>query len=151
MGAFAGLGPLMREVLHGAAPGELIVRDDDRIHRMYGAANGETIWIFCDGVVYEVAAESGRRRTAQMAGALTAPMPATVVAVNVAAGDEVKPGDVLIVLEAMKMELPVRASGAGRVAAVHCRPGELVRPDVALIEFAPPDAPAGAGPRRGRE
>ena len=141
----------MRQVLHGAAAGELIVREDDRIHRMYGAANGNVIWIFSGGVVYEIAAESGRRRTAQMVGGLTAPMPATVVAVNVAPGDEVNPGDVLIVLEAMKMELPVRASGAGRVAAVHCRPGELVQPDVVLIEFAPRDAPGGAEPRRGRE
>jgi acetyl/propionyl-CoA carboxylase alpha subunit len=142
---------MMRQVLPGAAPGELVVREDDRVHRMYGAVNGDTIWIFCRGVVYEIAAESGWRRTAQMAGGLTAPMPATVVAVNVAPGDEVNPGDVLIVLEAMKMELPVRASGAGRVAAVHCRPGELVQPDVVLIEFAPRRAPGDAEPRRGRE
>jgi biotin carboxyl carrier protein len=33
------------------------------------------------------------------------------------------------------MELPVRAPGEGRVAAVHCRPGELVQPDVSLIDF----------------
>jgi 3-methylcrotonyl-CoA carboxylase alpha subunit len=62
-------------------------------------------------------------------------MPATVTAVNVAAGDSVKHGDVLIVLEAMKMELPIRAPGDGTVAAVHCRAGELVQPDVSLIDF----------------
>jgi biotin carboxyl carrier protein len=62
-------------------------------------------------------------------------MPATVTAVHVAAGDRVTRGDVLIVLEAMKMELPVRAPGDGTVAAVHCRPGDLVQPDVSLIDF----------------
>ena len=36
----------------------------------------------------------------------------------------------------MKMELPVRAPGDGRVTAVHCRPGELVQPDTSLIEIA---------------
>jgi len=59
-----------------------------------------------------------------------------VTAVNVVPGDTVKLGDVLIVLEAMKMELPVRAPGDGTVAAVHCRPGELVQQDVSLIDFA---------------
>ena len=71
----------------------------------------------------------------QVHGAVTAPMPATVINVNVSPGDEVKHGDVLIVLEAMKMELPVRAPGDGRVRAVHCRAGDLVQPDVSLIDF----------------
>jgi biotin carboxyl carrier protein len=35
----------------------------------------------------------------------------------------------------MKMELPVRAPGNGRVSAVHCQAGELVRPNVSLIDF----------------
>ena len=40
---------------------------------------------------------------------LTAPMPATVLKVLVAAGDVVKKGDAVVMLEAMKMELPLRA------------------------------------------
>ena len=62
-------------------------------------------------------------------------MPATVIAVKVAAGDSVKRGDLLILLEAMKMELPVRAPGDGRVIAIHCRPGDLVQPDTSLIDL----------------
>jgi 3-methylcrotonyl-CoA carboxylase alpha subunit len=42
----------------------------------------------------------------------------------------------VIVLEAMKMELPVHAPRAGIVAAVHCTPGDLVQPGVALLELA---------------
>jgi len=38
-------------------------------------------------------------------------------------------------LEAMKMELPVRAPADGRVTAVNCRAGELVQPDRSLIEL----------------
>jgi 3-methylcrotonyl-CoA carboxylase alpha subunit len=41
---------------------------------------------------------------------------------------------VLIVLEAMKMELPIRATSDGRVTAIHCREGDLVQPGVTLIE-----------------
>ena len=126
------------DVARGGTPGELIVRSGDRIERMYAAAAAGTTWIFHDGVVYEIADErerSGRARSAHVHGAVTAPMPATVIAVNVAPGQDVKRGDTLIVLEAMKMELPVRAPGDGRVAAVHCRPGDLVQPDVSLIDF----------------
>jgi 3-methylcrotonyl-CoA carboxylase alpha subunit len=77
-----------------------------------------------------------RRAAVSAAGALTAPMPATVIAVRVKAGDAVKKGDIVVVLEAMKMELPLRALGDGVVAAVRCREGELVPADATLVEFA---------------
>ena len=70
--------------------------------------------------------------------ALMAPMPATVIRVQVKPGDAVSKGDIVLVLEAMKMELPIRALGEGIVAAVHCREGELVQPDTALVEFIDP-------------
>jgi len=69
------------------------------------------------------------------AGAVTAPMPATVLRINVKPGDAVKKGDILVLLEAMKMELPVRATDAGVVAAVRCREGELVDADAILLEW----------------
>jgi len=78
-----------------------------------------------------------RRRSASAAGqALVAPMPATVITVQVQAGDSVKKGDVVVVLEAMKMELPLRAPGDGVVSSVRCREGDLVQADATLVEFA---------------
>ena len=68
-------------------------------------------------------------------GAVTAPMPATVIRINVKPGDAVKKGDVLVLLEAMKMELPVRATDAGVVAAIRCREGQLVDADAVLLEW----------------
>ncbi|GAA4770332.1 acetyl/propionyl/methylcrotonyl-CoA carboxylase subunit alpha [Actinomycetospora chibensis] len=62
-----------------------------------------------------------------------APMDATVVEVVVAPGDDVDAGAVLVVLEAMKMELPVRASRATRVDAVHVAPGDRVTAGSALV------------------
>ena len=127
----------MADVRRGPAPGEIIVRDGDRAVRLFAVAAGDTVWVFHDGVTHELAApQSGRTRASAPAGALTAPMPATVVQVKVAAGDAVKRGDILIVLEAMKMELPVRAPADGRVTAVHCEPGQLVQPDTSLIDLA---------------
>ena len=123
------------EVTAGRAPGELLVRDGDRLERMFAAVAGGVAWIFHDGIVYRLEESAGRRRGQQTHGALSSPMPATVVSVNVAPGDRVTGGQTLIVLEAMKMELPVRAPGDGIVKSVHYKAGELVQPDVALIEF----------------
>ena len=63
------------------------------------------------------------------------PMPATVVAINAAPGQNVNEGDTLIVLEAMKMELPIKAPRAGRVKAIACQPGEQVQPGTPLLEL----------------
>jgi acetyl/propionyl-CoA carboxylase alpha subunit len=77
-----------------------------------------------------------RRRAGESAsGGVTAPMPATIIKVCVKPGDAVKKGDTLLVLEAMKMELPIRAPGDGTVSSVCCREGELVQADKVLIEF----------------
>ena len=76
-----------------------------------------------------------RKAAASSGGALTAPMPATVIKVQVKAGDAVKKGDVVVVLEAMKMELPMRALGDAKISAVCCREGELVPADATLVEF----------------
>jgi biotin carboxyl carrier protein len=129
----------MAAVTRGVEPGEILVRDGDRTERMYVVVSRGRTWVFHEGRAYEIADEAddtARGRGGSMHGAVTAPMPATVIAVKVAAGDEVKRGDVLIVLEAMKMELPVRAPGDGRIAAIHCRPGDLVQPEVSLVDFA---------------
>jgi acetyl-CoA carboxylase biotin carboxylase subunit len=82
-------------------------------------------------------APATRRNASASAGRdLTAPMPATVIKVHVKAGDAVKKGDIVLVLEAMKMELPLRALGDGIVSAVRCREGELVQADATLVAFA---------------
>ena len=129
------MGTLMADITRGPATGELIVRDGDRVERLYAASAGGTTWVFHDGVVYELADQAPARKKAGAHESLTAPMPATVIQVKVEAGAQVKAGDVLLLLEAMKMELPVRAPAAGRVTAVNCRAGDLVQPGTSLIEI----------------
>ncbi len=79
---------------------------------------------------------SRRRSSVDGAQSLTAPMPATVVKVLVKPGDRVAKGDTVVLLEAMKMELPLRAAADATVKAVHCREGDLVQPDAVLVEMA---------------
>lgn len=57
---------------------------------------------------------------------VAAPMPGTVATVNVIAGNKIKQGDVLVTIEAMKMETSVRAERDGTVAEVITKPGESI-------------------------
>lgn len=99
-------------------------------------ADRDVIWVFLDGEVYEFERrQRGRPRQASHHGSLAAPMPATVLRINVAPGASVTRGETLLVLEAMKMELPVRAPADGTVVSISCREGELVQAGVPLLEL----------------
>ncbi|WP_394435853.1 carboxyl transferase domain-containing protein [Streptomyces sp. SGAir0957] len=69
------------------------------------------------------------------AGAVTAPMSGTVIAVEAGPGQAVAAGATLLVLEAMKMEHVVRAERSGVVRAVHARVGETVTEGAALVDL----------------
>jgi 3-methylcrotonyl-CoA carboxylase alpha subunit len=71
-----------------------------------------------------------------VAGRLTAPMPGRVVQVLVTAGDAVRQGQPMMVVEAMKMEHTIAAPRDGAVAEVHFAPGDLVEEGVELIALA---------------
>jgi acetyl/propionyl-CoA carboxylase alpha subunit len=82
-------------------------------------------------------------RGARGAGSLTAPMPGTVVRVETAPGDAVTAGQVLIVLEAMKMEHSVRAPRDGTVGDVRVSAGQAVDQGTVLAVLVNDDAQEG--------
>lgn len=106
-------------------------------HVAYGVWHGGTLWVFVNGTI--VVMDSGREsRTAAAhddGAGLTAPMPARVLSVAVEVGQRVAKGDVLVTLEAMKMELPVRAPRDGSVKAVSCQTGRMVNAGDRLVEL----------------
>jgi 3-methylcrotonyl-CoA carboxylase alpha subunit len=104
-----------------------------------GAQRYVTIAGLGDAILERVA-DGPRRRADHHAGDLTAPMPGRVVAVRVSPGDVIEKGRVLVIVEAMKMEMPIVAPHAGRVVAVHATPGELCDASVALVEIAEDEA-----------
>jgi propionyl-CoA carboxylase alpha chain len=67
---------------------------------------------------------------------LLSPMPGLLIRVAVAEGQEVKAGEELCVVEAMKMENVLRAERDGRVAKLHAAPGDSLAVDQVILEFA---------------
>lgn len=121
------------------SPGQYRVTGDDGAstlvavagppHDTWTTAGGRTRTCVVDGAPKR----AGASRAA--ASDMTAPMPATVVKIAVAIGERVAAGAPVVVLEAMKMELTVRAARDGVVRAIGCAVGDLVKPGVRLVEI----------------
>ncbi len=78
---------------------------------------------------------AARGATTKASHTLTAPMPGRVVAIKVAPGDSVEPGQVLLVIEAMKMQNEMFADGAGTVDAVLVQLGAAVERGALLMRL----------------
>jgi biotin carboxyl carrier protein len=118
--------------------GWYLVTEGGRQWRVAIAGDTTATWVFVDGQVMRIEAPTGRDRPPGKGrgdGGVMSPMPASVVAIRTAVGQTVNEGDTVILLEAMKMELPIRAPRSGRVTALHCAKGDLVQPGVNLLEI----------------
>jgi acyl-CoA carboxylase subunit alpha len=115
--------------VHHAGDGWIGFEAGGRRHRLHVLAAGNRVWVQGpDGDVALTAVprfpDSERGET--VAGGLVAPMPGTVLAVHVAPGDTVAQGQLLMIVEAMKMEHRITAPRAGTVSEVRARPGDQV-------------------------
>ncbi|WP_018231789.1 sodium-extruding oxaloacetate decarboxylase subunit alpha [Thioalkalivibrio thiocyanodenitrificans] len=81
------------------------------------------------------ARRGSKRPRATKPGHVSTSMPGTIIDVLVSEGGEVKAGDAVLVLEAMKMETEVQAPVSGTVKAVHVAKGDSVNPDETLLEI----------------
>ena len=109
---------------------------DGRQLLVYLAVEGTRGWAFAEGGVFELDLAPDRPTSTPTTDAdrpLAAPMPATVLSVLVKPGQAVRQGDPLIILEAMKMELTLRAPCDSRIETLTCVDGDLVQPDVPLV------------------
>lgn len=83
----------------------------------------------------KAAAKSAAPAGAQGAVKVNAPMPGKILKVNATAGAAVKKGDVLVVLEAMKMENEICAPQDGTIATVECAAGDSVESGKVLVSL----------------
>jgi acetyl-CoA/propionyl-CoA carboxylase biotin carboxyl carrier protein len=120
-------------------PSEAFITLDGVQRRYTVAVTDDAVWVARDGHHLEVRTDRRVRSGASApAGSLEAPMPGTVWMVNVANGDVVSAGDVLIILESMKMELAITAPVDGVVAGLELKPGDRVglkQPLVAVVGY----------------
>ena len=91
--------------------------------------------VFVDGLYYLTTVASGDNNGLGGGNTLTAPMPGKIIAVNAKAGDAVKAGDPLIIMEAMKMEMTLEAPRDGVVAEVNAAPEALVTDGEMLLSL----------------
>ncbi|MBW3620514.1 MAG: acetyl-CoA carboxylase biotin carboxylase subunit [Actinobacteria bacterium] len=128
-------------VLHRDPDGTLRLEIDGHDVPAAVVRDGDVVWAHVAGVVRQLRIVPATRHAdpAALTGhtAFTSPMPGAVISVDVAAGDEVAAGATLLVVEAMKMEHPVKAPVAGTVSALHVAAGDAVDAGTVLLEFEP--------------
>jgi biotin carboxyl carrier protein len=128
--ALAGDGTARNLVLNGQAePVQVIVSGDD----LHVHLRGRTYHLrFLD----PVSRHAGAAGAAGGADEARAPMPGMVVALPVRVGDAVQAGDALVVIESMKLETTIRATGPARVTTIHVAEGASFDRDQVLVTLA---------------
>jgi acetyl-CoA/propionyl-CoA carboxylase biotin carboxyl carrier protein len=133
----------------GSQGADLLLTYGGRNIRFAWARAGETTWLGRDGhawaLTQERAAPVRGDGAGRADGTVRSPMPGTVLAVRVSAGDPVTAGQPLAVVEAMKMEHTITAPIDGTVTELAVRPGQQVQMDepLAVVRQAAAGAPEG--------
>lgn len=128
----------------------------ERSHRILASGGDGDEWaLHLSGRSFRAQVVDERTRTIrEMSGvserhlgpkALHAPMPGLVVRVEVRVGEDVAPGQGLVIVEAMKMENELKSPGGGRIGKIHVEPGQTVEKDQILVEFEAPELTAEKG------
>ncbi|GAA3716710.1 acetyl/propionyl/methylcrotonyl-CoA carboxylase subunit alpha [Oceanisphaera sediminis] len=107
--------------------------------RCHLARHQDRLWLFYQAECYQVQLHQAdvQQTSTHDGGGLSAPMPGMVSQLKVAVGDVVATGQTLLLLEAMKMEHPIVAPIAGRVAELYYRQGSQVDEGAELLRLEP--------------
>ena len=116
------------------------INDGDEVARMAVVERGPQLEVFGPGGWWTVSlgprpTNGAAQRDRPGSGRIIAPMPASVVEVHVEGGDRVGPGQLLVTLTAMKMEIMCEAPVAGIVESIGCQAGDLVAADQVLVNL----------------
>jgi acetyl/propionyl-CoA carboxylase alpha subunit len=127
-------------IIDSTLPGSAIVRIGRRSARVFSTRWRGSIWVAVGPAQFEfnpVETPSTRRAHGLATPEVTAPMPGKVVNLPVTEGEEVEAGDVLIVLEAMKMETALHAESRAIVKQVRAQVGQMVDHGTVLLVLSP--------------
>jgi 3-methylcrotonyl-CoA carboxylase alpha subunit len=131
----SGTGPFtvgLHTIEHDESPGRWRVDGKPAV----GVRDDGQVWVVFGGETYVFDSVPRERSVDALAGTeIVAPMPGVVLSVHARPGQKVKRGDLVCVVEAMKMELRVEAPADGTVTKVLCAQGDQVRRGQRLAEF----------------
>ncbi len=103
--------------------------------RAAGRIDGDQRQIWVNGRTFNFTRIRQRGSAAVLDGSLSSSIPAVVSQILVSLNDTVSAGDKLILLESMKMIIPIVAPCDSKVTAIHCAAGESVQAGIPLIEL----------------
>ena len=141
------VGGASRQVLTDWTPGDLLLRGQvdsrpvcvqigrDGLRYRLTRHGGEISALVVTPRAAELARFMLEKQPPDLSRFLLSPMPGLLMTLVVEEGQQVKAGEELAVVEAMKMENVLRAERDGTVAKVHARPGESLTVDQAILEF----------------
>jgi acetyl/propionyl-CoA carboxylase alpha subunit len=116
------------------------IRSGDRVARCGAVVSPRGVWVAFDGRSYlfeRVHREATEAESAAATDEIRAPMTGRVVAVAARAGEKTREGDLLLTIEAMKMEFRLAAPEDGTVAEVLCAEGDRVELGQLLVRLKP--------------
>lgn len=101
--------------------------------RLAGQVNGDKRQLWVNGRLLHIERVRERAEAAAADGSLASSIPAVVSQILVKPGDAVTAGQKLILLESMKMVIPIQAPRDGTITAIHCAAGESIQAGVPLV------------------
>ena len=131
--------------------GDLVLSLDGAVHRAALLQASDPTVILLDGIEHRLTYVDPLQPKMELdatGGRLTAPMPGKIIEVTARAGQRVRRGEALLVLEAMKMEHTIVAPADGIIDGVHFGAGDLVEEGAALIAFSADGKEAADAPSR---
>jgi len=130
--------------LHHLEDGQMNLMLDENAHTLFISENKDkSALVSLDGHFFHVQrndllgsndkAPEEMQASDEKKSAITAPMPGTVIKININEGDKVKKGDVLLIVESMKMENNILAAAEGIVKKLNVSPKDMVEKNTVLV------------------
>ena len=118
----------------------LVLPNAGAVEGFAAKARDGTLWLHLNGETYTVVPPKPKSRRGAGAGGpaptdIMAPMPGKIIKLHAKVGDEVTSGQVLLVMEAMKMEYTLKASASGTVEQLECEAGQQVTLGQRLVKL----------------
>jgi len=115
---------------------DLWLEIEGRKHKAVATKVGDVWWVHVMGHTLQFEVVEAGASSSDDEGGLTAPMPGKILEVHVNEGQSVRSGDILMVMEAMKMEHKIVASSGGKVESIHFKEGDQVPQGAELLTLS---------------